>query len=218
MGALTDALAAKVDVRLNTRIEDLDALDADQVIIATPPPQAAKLLAQTAPIAADALRQIPVAPIAAVMYGAPVDALPRLLDGFGCLIPPSAGRKIIGVVWTSAIFPSHVPDGQAALRVLVGGVRQGELVDLPDDEMVALVQAELSVVLGGPMPDPTSAKVVRWPEGIPQYTMGHAERLQQIEAALPPHIALASNGLYGASVSDCVARGEALAATLSANP
>ncbi|MGK0357894.1 MAG: oxygen-dependent protoporphyrinogen oxidase [Bradymonadia bacterium] len=215
MGALVEALAARVDVRLNTRIDDLNDLDADHVIIATPPPQAATLLARTAPVAAEALRQIPVVPIAAVMYGAPVDALPRALDGFGCLIPPSAGRKIIGVVWTSAVFPTHVPEGQAALRVLVGGARQGDLVDLPDDEMIALVRAELSVVMGGPMPAPTVARVVRWPAGIPQYTLGHGDRVQRIEGALPPHISLASNGLYGASVSDCVARGEALAASIS---
>jgi oxygen-dependent protoporphyrinogen oxidase len=61
------------------------------------------------------------------------------------------------------------------------------------------------------MPAPTFSRIVRWPEGIPQYTLGHADRLAQIEAALPANLHLAGNGLYGASVADCVARGEALA-------
>lgn len=215
MGALTDALAAQVDVRLNTRVDALADLDADHVIVATPGEQAAALLAERAADAARALRQIPVVPIAAVMYGLPTDALPRALDGFGCLIPPRAGRTIIGVVWTSAVFPSHAPEGQAALRVLVGGARQGHLVDLPDAEMITMVRTELSALFGGSMPAPTIAKVVRWSQGIPQYTMGHAQRQADVDAALPAGISLACNGLHGVSVADCVARGEALAARLS---
>lgn len=219
MGALITALAERVDVRLGHRVEALADLDADHVIVAVPPPQAARLLEPIAPVAAEALRGIPMAPIAAMVYGVPTTALPRPLDGFGCLIPPHAGRNVIGVVWTSAVFPSHAPDGMAALRVLVGGVRQGHLIDQDDAAFTAMVRADLSAILGGPMPAPAYARIVRWPEGIPQYTLGHGDRLARIEAALPPQLALAGNGLYGASVADCVARGEALAHQIStSNP
>lgn len=214
MGSLVDALAAQVDVRLGVRVEALSELDADHVVVAIPTPQAAQLLAPVAPDAAEALRAIPHAPIAAMVYGAPVDRLPRALDGFGCLVPPRAGRRIIGVVWTSAIFPTHAPAGQAALRVIIGGARQAELVQLPDAELVPLVREELGIVLDGPMPAPTFHHTVRWAQGIPQYTLGHADRLARIEAALPAGITLAGNGLYGASVADCVARGEAVAAAI----
>lgn len=211
MGSLVGALAAQLDVRLGHRVETLSDLDADHVVLAVPPPQAAELLAPVAADAASTLREIPLAPIAAMVYGAPNDALPRPLDGFGCLIPPRAGRKIIGIVWTSAIFPTHAPAGQASLRVIIGGVRQAEYVKLPDDEMLAMVRDELSAVFGGPMPAPSFHRTVRWHQGIPQYTLGHAERVARIEAALPAHVTLAGNGLYGASVADCVARGEAVA-------
>lgn len=211
MGALIQALAAQVEVRLGQRVEALADLDADHVVVATPPPQAATLLDPIAPAASAVLRDIPTAPVAAMVYGAPAADLPRVLDGFGCLIPPRAARKIIGVVWTSAIFPTHAPADQAALRVIIGGTRQGDLVDLPDETLVPLVQEELGAILGGPMPAPTFARTVRWRQGIPQYTLGHAGRVERVEAALPETITMAGNGLYGASVADCVARGEAVA-------
>lgn len=211
MGALTSALAARVDVRLNHRIDALADLTADHIVVATPPPQAADLLAPIAPAASKALREIPTAPIAAMVYGVPTAALPRALDGFGCLIPPRAGRKIIGIVWTSAVFPGHAPPDHAALRVMIGGARQAELVDLPDEELVPLVRAELTAIFEGPMPAPTFHRTIRWRQGIPQYTLGHAARVDRIEAALPAQITLAGNGVYGASVADCVARGEAVA-------
>lgn len=211
MGSLIEALAERIDVRVDHPITDLEALDADEVVVAVPPPQAAKLLATPAPEAAAALREIPMAPIAATVYGAPVEALPRALDGFGCLVPPSAGRKVIGVVWTSAVFPTHAPPGQAALRVIFGGARQGHLLDLSDDEAMEMVREELGIILGGPMPAPSFHRTVRWRQGIPQYTLGHGARLARIEAALPTGVTLAGNGLYGASVADCVARGNAVA-------
>jgi protoporphyrinogen/coproporphyrinogen III oxidase len=191
-----------------------DPVLADAVVLSTPTAAIARLVGPLAAAAIDPLEAIRYAPAAVVALGFDPKKLPRPLDGFGFLVPSGERRRVLGVLWSSAIFPSRAPTGQALLRCIVGGSRQPELLDLDDDELVGVVTAELGITMGGAVPDPTFKRVVRWPAGIPQYELGHLDRVAAAQAAVAPlkGIHLAGNGLFGVSLADCVARGDALPA------
>ena len=126
-------------------------------------------------------------------------------------MPSGEGRRVLGVVWSSSLFADRAPDGHALLRVIVGGARHPELLQLDDEALVAVVREELGITLGR-LPDPAFAQVVRWPRAIPQYTLGHLDRVRDAEGAVATlgGVHLAGNGLYGVSLADCVARADAL--------
>lgn len=195
-------------------LADDASLDCDAVVLSTPADAAAWLLAAHAPRAAEVLRQIPYNPAAVVAFGYPPGSLPRPLDGFGYLVPGHEQRKVLGSVWCSSLFPNRATKGRALMRSIIGGARHPELVGLGDAELSEVVTAELSVLMGGPMPAPAFQRIVRWPAAIPQYTLGHLDRVAAIEAAMAavPGVHLATNAMYGVSLADCVARAEKLPA------
>ncbi|MCK6572080.1 protoporphyrinogen oxidase [Myxococcota bacterium] len=189
-----------------------DSLTCDAVVLSTPADAAAWLLAPHAPRAADVLRQIPYNPAAVVAFGYPPGTLPRPLDGFGYLVPAVEQRKILGSVWCSSLFPNRSTKGRALMRSVIGGPRHPELVAEPDETLAPIVTAELSRIMGGAMPEPAFQRIIRWPQAIPQYTVGHLERVAAVEAAVGelPGVHLATNALYGVALSDCIARAEKL--------
>lgn len=187
---------------------------ADAVVLATPADAMAALLGPHAPNAAETLGKIPYNPAAVMAFGYPPGSLPRPLDGFGYLVPGREQRKVLGCVWCSSLFPGRATRGRVLMRAIVGGARHPELVDSPDEALTDTITAELSVLMGGPMPPPAFQRIVRWPQAIPQYTLGHLDRVAAVDAAVAPlpGIHLASNALYGVSLADCVARAEKLPA------
>lgn len=189
-----------------------EPIEADAVVLATPTGPMARILAEAAPAAVDPLEAIPYAPAVVVGLGFPKAKMPKALDAFGYLVPSSEGRKILGALFTSSIFPDRAPDGHVMIRSILGGARNPELLQLDDDALLHLVRAELSLALGGPMPDPVFTRVVRWEAAIPQYVLGHQLRVSEAKAAVKPlkGIYLAGNGLFGVSISDCASRAEAV--------
>ncbi len=231
LGEMIDALVGALDGaaqagRPVTRLERVgahgwkvhaaggDPIDCDAVVLATPTDVMAKLVGPLADGATAPLEAIRYAPAAVVAVGYRAVDLPRTLDGFGFLVPSGERRRVLGVLWSSTLFPGRAPGGHALLRCIVGGSRQPELLDLADDELIDVVVSELSITLGGAMTAPAFAKVVRWPAGIPQYELGHLDRVAAAEAAVRPlsGLHLAGNGLYGVSLADCIARADALPA------
>ena len=196
------------------RLDDGGVVEGDAVVLSTPAAAMAELVASHAPAAADALRAIPYNPAAVVAFGYPPGSLPRPLDGFGYLVPGQEGRKILGCVWCSSLFAGRATRGRALIRSIVGGARHPELVGLDDPTLSAVVTSELSIVMGGVMPTAPFQRVIRWPQAIPQYTLGHLERVAAVEAGLQTVGGLftATNALHGVSLSDCIARAERLPA------
>ncbi len=189
-----------------------DPVRADAVVFCTPTDVTARLVGGIAPAAVEPLLGVPYAPAGVVAVGYRVEDLPRPLDGFGYLIPSREGRRLLGVLWSSTLFPGRAPEGHALLRVIIGGARSPELLDLADDDLLTVVTEELRITLGGALPAPAFQRIVRWPRGIPQYTLGHLDRVAAAEEALAawPGLYLGGNGLYGVSLADCVARADAL--------
>ena len=227
METLPRALEARLGSRLKTgcrvnairqaargfRVEtDREVLEADEVVVATPAGDAARLLEPLDPEAARALAAIPQPPLAVLHLSWPVEAFPRPLRGFGHLVVPSSGRRVLGAVWSSSLFPSRAPAGQTLLTVFIGGARDPGAAHLPDEALADLAARDLSAVLGV-RDAPRIVRVTRYARAIPQYDREHDSRMKALEQAEARSKGLTFIGNYrgGISVGDVVRNAAAVA-------
>ncbi len=180
-------------------------LDADRLVIATSAPAAAQLLAPVDPDAARALGEIPSPPLAVLHLAYAASAFSAPLSGFGHLVVPQPGRRILGAVWSSCLFPGRAPEGQVLLTAFAGGARDPEAAGLPDAELLDVATRELAQSLGA-SGSPRLVHVTRHARAIPQYTRGHAGRLEMLAHAQRrlPGIHFLGNYRGGISVGDVV--------------
>lgn len=179
--------------------------EADAVVLAAPSSVAADLVSPFAPPAAAALREIPYADAHVFGLGYNRIDVPNTLGGFGFLVPRGEGVRVLGVLYSSSIFPGQAPEGRVLLRVIAGGSVDPEFAALSQDEMVAAVRRDLRVTLGV-VAEPEFAEHVPWPRGIPQYTLGHGSRVARAETALAafPGVFLTGNAYRGVGINDTV--------------
>jgi oxygen-dependent protoporphyrinogen oxidase len=154
------------------------------------------------------LSAIPYAPVAVVVLGFERGAVAHPLDGFGILVPAVERRRVLGVLFSSSLFPDRAPSNHVTLTTFVGGMRQPELVALAPEALVALVREELTELVGA-FGEPAFRHVVVWPRAIPQYVVGYGQwlnLLDEIEGA-NAGLALVGSYRYGVSVGDALAAG-----------
>ena len=176
------------------------------VVLAVQPHVAAGLLAGLVPDTAAALEQIASPPVNVVFLGYRREQVAHPLDGLGYLGTKDASRVISGVQFGSTMYPGRAPDGHVAISAYAGGMRNPELGNVPDADLVAQVRAELAEMLGI-RGEPVVVRTRRWALGLPQYTLGHATRARTI-AQTPqqvPGLFLTGNYLDGVSVANCLA-------------
>ncbi|NOT04167.1 MAG: protoporphyrinogen oxidase [Anaerolineales bacterium] len=218
---LVESLKSKVDLRLNTTVSQISninsrylvelengsRLESDSVILATPAFISGALLASFDPALASVLKSIPYASTATVSLAYRQPDMPRPLDGYGYVIPRREGRKALACTWTSTKFPHRAPDGYALIRVFVG--RAGQDIPWNENDLLELAKEELNLTLGITA-EPILSRVFMWDKAMPQYNLGHPEKLKQIDAALEKHpgLALAGNGYRGIGIPDCIHSGE----------
>ena len=190
------------------RLDGAPPLEAEAVIVATPAFTAADLLADLDREAAATLRAIPHVSTATVTVAYPLSALPRPLAGHGYIVPRVEGRPILACTWTSRKFPHRAPAGFALMRAFLGRAGREDLLERGDEELVGLVREELREVLGLTAP-PLFSRLFRWPRSMPQYTLGHLERLGAIEERLRAHpgLFLAGAAYRGIGIPDCIQSG-----------
>lgn len=141
------------------------------------------------------------------------DAVAHPLDGFGLLVPAVEARfQLLGILFTSSLFPERAPEGHVLLTVFVGGSRRPELAVAGTAYIESLIQADLRQLLGVSGP-PAFVRHVSWPEAIPQYEVGYGRVLRHLDDLEEQIPALAFAGSYrsGISVGDAAASGEAAA-------
>ena len=178
---------------------------ADNLVIATPTQSSANLLRGIHPNLASALASIEYAPVTVVSLGYPKSAVGRSLDGFGFLIPRSEKLRTLGTVWNSSLFPLRAPEGNALLTSFIGGATDPQAVSLAPDELVALVHKEIAPLLQIRQA-PTFSNVTLYPRALPQYNLGHSQRvaaLQKLSIDFPG-LWLAGNYLRGPAIGACV--------------
>jgi len=167
------------------------------------------LLASLDPKLATVLGNIHYASTATVTLAYRQRDLSRPLDGYGYVIPRREGRRALACTWPSTKFPHRAPDGYALIRVFVG--RAGQESDIPWDKsgLLELAREELELTLGITA-EPLVSRVFIWESAMPQYNLGHPEKLAQIDAAIEKHpgLALAGNGYRGIGIPDCIHSGE----------
>jgi len=179
-------------------------LNAAHVVVATPAHVAAGLVRPLDEKLAALLEGITYAPIAVVHLGyAPGSTPPP--DGFGFLVPSMEKRRLLGAIHASTVFPFRAPGGRVLYTCMVGGARRSDLVGLDEEALITLARDELKDLVGVTA-SPIFSEVIRWPRGIPQYNVGHLERVSAIDAALTrlPRLHLAGNAYKGIGINDCI--------------
>lgn len=235
MGELVEGIAERLGeaVRTGVRVDEIrregegfrlaveeggarGEIPADAVAITAPAPEAARLVAPFDARVAERAASIPYVPMAVVHLAWPKERIAHPLDGFGFLIPPHEGRKILGALFISSIFPWKAPPDQALFTVMVGGAVAPEQARLPKDALVALAVAELSDIVGA-VGAPTLAEVVHWDQAIPQYLVGHQAIVREVDARIASiqGLHLGGNAWKGIGVNDCISAAEPLAAQIA---
>jgi len=185
------------------------SIQADAVIVATPAYTAACLLADLDPVLASELDAIPHASTAIVTLAYRREEISHPLDGHGYVIPRAEGSPILACTWTSRKWARRAPEGWELIRVFIGRAGQEDVLAADDETLVALAVNEVSTRLGVTAPA-SLTRIRRWPRGMPQYLLGHPERVARIETACGKHrgLYLAGNAFHGVGLPDCIAAGE----------
>jgi oxygen-dependent protoporphyrinogen oxidase len=201
--------------KLTTR--DNETLFADAICVALPAYISSRLLATVDPELASELDQITYASSATINLGFRREDIPHPLDGFGFVVPFIEKRTLIACTFSSVKFADRAPAGQVLLRAFVGGALQPELPKLDEDKLLTRVLGDLRDLLGIERA-PLFSEVTKWERSMPQYHVGHLERVKRIEARLAnlPGLFLAGNAYAGLGIPDCIRSGEAAADSILA--
>ena len=228
MQQLVDALAARLppnSVRLSTPVQRIrggppwhltfasgEQAVVDGLIIATPAPVAAQLLHDVDRELAALLGSIAHAGCAVVVVGVDRQQLQRPIHGFGIVVPAIERRRILAISVSSLKFPGRAPEGKTLLRVFLGGALQPELLAQSDSALERIALEELHELLGL-TGQPLFTQVLRWEGKMPQYHVGHCQKVQAIQqrVAQLEAFALAGNALEGVGIPFCIRSGQAAA-------
>lgn len=229
MQVLVDPLSRiNADLRLSTRAQRLafdqgwtittdkdEQIKADAVLLAVPAYIAASLLSDIDARLGEKLRAIKYASTATINFGYRRAAIKHPLNGFGFVVPFIEKRSLIACTFSSVKFSGRAPDGHVLLRAFAGGALQPEIFALDELEMSRRVEADLRELLGI-SEDPLFVETAKWERSMPQYEVGHIDRINEIEklASELPGLSLAGNSYRGAGIPDCIRSGEAAAESL----
>jgi oxygen-dependent protoporphyrinogen oxidase len=173
------------------------------LVVATPAHAAASLLGDLDSALTTELQAVKFAGIRVLGLGFRRRVHP--LNGFGFLVPRGQGVRTLGCLWSSAVFPDQAPTGFQHMRAMMGGAFDPDIMDMSDDEALELCMRELRTVMGIRYA-PDVVHQVLWKNTIPQYHMGHLQRVARIDALLARHdgLTLAGNSWRGVGINDCV--------------
>jgi len=190
----------------------------DALIIATPAQAASTLLQLAEENLSRELGEIRYSSSVTVTLGYDETVRRALPPGFGFLVPRSEGRRMLAATFVHNKFPHRAPENRAIIRCFLGGSRDEEILDRTEDQILQIVRSELQQIIGLTA-EPLFTRVYKWRAAMAQYSVGHLERLQRIEALRQklPGLALAGNAFNGIGVPDCVRSGaEAASRVLTA--
>lgn len=230
METLTKALTRiNADFRLNTRVEKLtldnqtwtvstnarEEIGADAVCLAVPAYVAASLIENVSANLAAKLRQIKYASTATINFAYKRSDIKHPLNGFGFVVPRIENRSLIACTFSSVKFAGRAPEDHVLLRAFAGGALQPEIFVLDPTDLVPRIDADLRELLGI-SGAPLFTEVAKWEQSMPQYEVGHLDRVAEIEREVSklPGLALAGNSYRGAGIPDCIRSGETAAQSI----
>lgn len=193
------------------RLASGETLDADAVILATEVWAAAALVSPTEPTLAGLLETIPSSSCATALLAFDAADYPHDTRWHGVLTPAVEHRPLTGVSLMSSKWPDRAPEGRVLIRGFLGGPRDQGVLDASDEDLLELARTQLVELIGiKPEARPRYAKLFRWDKGMPQYTLGHLDRVDEIERleAGVRGLALAGNAYRGVGVPNALESGE----------
>jgi oxygen-dependent protoporphyrinogen oxidase len=216
---LTDALAGRVSPILRTnapatsitpsndrgyvvRVGTRD-VRTSHVVLTVPAAQATALVTEFAPEMAGELSGLRANHAGTISLAYRTADIPRPLRGYGLVIPKRENRPINAITISSRKFDGRAPANWSLIRIFFGGYRSPNTMQLSDDALRDIVGSELRSLMGITKP-PAFDRIQRWPQGSPQYDVGHLDRIARIEAALPDGIDLIGSPYRGVGVPDIV--------------
>ncbi|MBL8070682.1 MAG: protoporphyrinogen oxidase [Nitrospira sp.] len=194
---------------------DGTAISAEALVLATPAYVSAELVRPLTPMAAGLMDMIPYASTATISLIYPAEAVGNRLQGFGFVVPRIEGRDLIAATWTSLKWPHRAPPEDVSVRCYLGGVGREVILQRDDEALVRCVREELASIVGL-QATPHYVEVNRWNRAMPQYTLGHLDRLVQLDAALSRFggLAVTGAGYRGVGLPDCIRDGADTAAKI----
>ncbi len=215
LGTAVVSIAPGPPWKVVSRREGLAASESfDAVVLALPAAALARLaIGASGETRLAALEQVAYPPVASLFLGFKRAQVAHPLDGFGALVPAVEKRSVLGVLFSSTLFPERAPADHVAVTVYVGGTRQPEVAGLAPAALRERVLGDLRDLLGV-TGDPVFSHTTLWPHAIPQYNLGYERFLDAITRAETEHAGLFIGGHVrdGISVVNCIAAGERLAA------
>lgn len=193
-------------------------ISANHVILATPAYAAGALLRPFDTEMARLLETVDYSSSITISLVYRPGSLPGPYTGFGFLVPKVERRKLLACTFVHNKFPFRAPEGYSIIRCFVGGAGNAQVLDEPDDQLLAAVMQDLKAMIGLTA-KPDFCRISRWRRSMAQYTLGHAHRIAQIQRRVKafPGLHLAGNAYSGIGIPDCVRTGKlAATATLQA--
>jgi len=222
MQALTDGLAHALGDRLRLEcpvaaVSDMGLrgfrlnmtegapLDVDAVVLACPSGAAGTIVEGMDREMSAMMSAVPSSPLAVVHFGYREEALGRRQNGFGFLVPREQGLRILGTLWSTDIFEGRAPAGGCLFTTMIGGAHDPLAAEMTDQQLIDVVRQDLKRAMGIALA-PHFTRVIRHRLGIPQYTLGHPERLAKVEERVQAHPGLwiCGNSYRGISINACV--------------
>lgn len=197
------------------RLDD-GSIECAQLVLACEAHSAATLAAPLDGRLAELLAAVPYSSSMTVALAFPDRAFPKPLGGFGFLVPKRERRRLVACTWVGTKFPHRVPNGTTLLRCFLGGMDDGGVLSENDGAIVAAVVDELHEIVGF-RAQPLFWRIFRWPRSMAQYTVGHPQRLAEIDAraAAIPGLQLAGNAYTGIGIPDCIRMGKQAAEAIA---
>ncbi len=179
---------------------------ADEIFLCVPAFSAAEILREFHPALSELLSKIFYAPIAVVGLNYQCASINTPPQGFGYLIPSSEKKEVLGVLFSSNIFPNRSPETRFLFRIMLGGSRNPNILKKSEGELIALAKQELELILNIKQDVAVDEFIVTWPKAIPQYDREYAHAISQItsEVAQIRNFHLVANYIGGVSVNDCI--------------
>ena len=197
----------------------------DAVVLATPPNVTGALLkpaGDTGARMADLLPSQATSAIVVALAFAPEQAARlRVPRGFGFVVPAvkTEEHPLLACTFVEQKFSGRVPPGAALLRGFFGGHTGGALLDETDEKLIERTRSQLARVLG-PLPQTMETVVRRWPLSMPQYAVGHLDRMAELESMVQatPGLHVVGNAYHGVGLPDLIFQGRATARSISGQP
>ena len=195
----------------------------DAVVLATPPQVTRALLQDQQARMTDLLpTQASSAIVVALAFTAEQASGLSIPRGFGFIVPPHGAShepELLACTFVDQKFPGRVPPGGVLLRAFFGGHAGDALLGESDEQINARARLQLARVLGS-LPETAETVVRRWPQSLPQYAVGHLERMAELESLLRavPGLSLVGSAYYGVGLPDLIHHGRATARLLAGQP